>query len=108
MQAYEIRHLLAQQKEQEQSYLEFLRVPSLSMGVYSLAAGSIDPQEPHTEDEIYYVINGKAMIQVGTENREVATGSVIFVAAEVEHHFHTIVEDLVVLVFFAPAEYTRK
>jgi quercetin dioxygenase-like cupin family protein len=38
------------------------------------------------------------------EDREVSVGSVIFVAAEVEHRFHDITEELAVLVFFAPAE----
>ena len=86
------------------SYLEFLRVPALSAGVYTLPAGGTDLQKPHQEDEMYYVVRGRARIRAGSEDRAVSQGSVIFVAAQVEHRFYDIAEALVVLVFFAPAE----
>jgi quercetin dioxygenase-like cupin family protein len=77
------------------------------MGLYELAAGSRDPQQPHSEDEVYYVVNGKGMIRIGDEDQAVQPGSIIFVAAHAVHYFHTINEDLSILVFFAPAEYTH-
>jgi quercetin dioxygenase-like cupin family protein len=85
-------------------YREFLRVPAMSAGLYVLPAGGTDHQKPHREDEIYYVVRGRARFQAGPEDREVSAGSVIFVAAEVGHRFYDITEELVVLVFFAPAE----
>jgi quercetin dioxygenase-like cupin family protein len=85
-------------------YREFLRVPSMSAGLYVLAAGASDSQRPHHEDEMYYVVRGKARFKVGDEDREVSAGSVLFVAADVEHRFHDIAEELAALVFFAPAE----
>jgi quercetin dioxygenase-like cupin family protein len=85
-------------------YREFLRVPAMSAGLYVLAAGATDAQRPHHEDEMYYVIRGCARFRAGDEDREIAAGSVLFVAAEVEHRFHDITEELAVLVFFAPAE----
>lgn len=90
--------------EREKSYREFLRVTSMSAGVYVLAAGAIDGQKPHHEDEVYYVIRGRARFTVGSEDHEISAGNVIFVAAEVEHRFHDITEELAVLVLFAPAE----
>ena len=86
------------------SYREFLRVSTLSAGFYVLPAGGIDLQRPHREDEMYYVVRGKARFRAGDKDGEVAAGSVLFVAAEVEHRFYDIVEELAVLVFFAPAE----
>src|SRR5579862_4846900 len=86
------------------SYREFLRVPAMSAGVYALPAGSTDPQKPHAEDELYYVVRGRARMRVGSEDRAISQGSVIFVPAHAEHRFYDIEEDLVVLVFFAPAE----
>jgi len=86
------------------SYLEFLRVPALSAGVSTLPAGGTDLQKPHQEDEMYYVVRGRARMKVGAEDRAVSQGSVIFVAAQMEHRFCDIAEELVVLVFFAPAE----
>jgi hypothetical protein len=40
-------------------YLEFLRVPAMSAGLYLLDAGADDPQTPHAEDELYYVVSGR-------------------------------------------------
>ena len=104
MRAYHVNALQEQLGQSTELYLEFLRVPSLSMGLYELAAGSRDPQQPHSEDEVYYVIRGQAMIRVGDEDQPVNPGSIVFVAAQVVHYFHSISEDLSVLVFFAPAE----
>ena len=87
-----------------QRYHEFLRVPAMSAGLYVLAAGAQDPQKPHHQDELYYVVRGRARMRAGSDDREVTAGSVIFVAAEVEHRFYDITEELAVLVFFAPAE----
>jgi mannose-6-phosphate isomerase-like protein (cupin superfamily) len=85
-------------------YREFLRVPAMSAGLYVLPAGVSDLQRPHHEDEMYYVIRGRGRFRAGEQDAEVSTGSVLFVAAEVEHHFYDIAEELAVLVFFAPAE----
>ena len=85
-------------------YREFLRVPSMSAGLYVLGVGASDRQRPHQQDEMYYVIRGRARFQAGEEDQEVGPGSVMFVAKELEHRFHAIKEELAVLVFFAPAE----
>ena len=106
MQAFELTQLISQQKSGDKLYLEFLRVPDLSMGLYVLPAGDTDPQSPHTEDEVYYVVDGKAKIKVGEEDRVVEAGSIVYVEKHIEHRFHSIEEELKVLVFFAPAEYS--
>ena len=85
-------------------YHEFLREPSMSAGLYVLAAGATDTQRPHHEDEMYYVVRGRARFRAGDEDQEISAGCVLFVAAEVEHRFHDIAEELALLVFFAPAE----
>jgi mannose-6-phosphate isomerase-like protein (cupin superfamily) len=88
-------------------YREFLRVPDLSAGLYVLEAGATDPQSPHTEDELYYIVGGRGSITVGDETREVGAGSLVFVAATVPHHFHDVTERLEILVVFGPAEDSR-
>ena len=93
-----------QRAESGRLYREFLRVPAMSAGLYVLAAGASDSQRPHHEDEMYYVVRGRARFRAGDEDQEVSAGSVLFVAAEVEHRFYDIAEELAVLVFFAPAE----
>ena len=108
MQAFELAQLLSRREAGGNLYLEFLKVPELSMGVYVLPAGGTDPQSPHTEDEVYYVVSGKAQIRVAEEDCPVQAGSIVYVAKNVEHKFHSIEEELKVLVCFAPAEYSNK
>ncbi len=102
MDAYELDEVASQRLKTGERYLEFLEASTLSVGLYELPAGDVDPQQPHTEDEVYYVVAGRAMIQVAEEDRPVQPGSVVFVAAGVEHRFHSIEEDLSILVVFAP------
>ena len=99
-----IDDLSRQRANKNRLYLEFLRVPAMSAGVYVLPKGGTDPQKPHREDEMYYVIRGRARMQIGADHAEVRAGSVIFVEAELGHRFYDIQEELEVLVFFAPAE----
>ena len=108
MQAYELPQLISQRADSDKLYLEFLKVTDLSMGLYVLPAGGTDPQSPHTEDEVYYVVSGRAQIKVADEDRAVQAGSIVYVAKNVEHRFHTIEQDLTVIVFFAPAEYSKR
>lgn len=108
MQAFELAPLLSQRESTNKLYLEFLKVPDLSMGLYVLPAGGTDPQSPHTEDEVYYVVSGRAKIKVADQDRAVQVGSIVYVAKNVEHRFHSIEEELTVIVFFAPAEYSNK
>jgi mannose-6-phosphate isomerase-like protein (cupin superfamily) len=91
-------------KQSGKRYSEFLRVPAMSAGIYALPTGATDPQSPHKEDEMYYVVRGRARMRAGTEDQPVSEGSIIFVAAGVEHSFYEIAEELMLLVFFAPAE----
>ena len=101
---FEIEELLNEYKNEPQQYNEFLRVPAMSIGIYQLPAGGVDPQSPHNEDEVYHVLSGKAMITVGKKERPVAAGSIVYVPAREPHKFHSITEDLTIMVFFAPAE----
>ena len=87
-----------------QFYREFLRIPAMSSGLYVLSAGSIDPQVPHRQDELYYILRGRGRFRAAGDDTEISAGSLLFVAAEVDHKFYDIKEELAVLVFFAPAE----
>ncbi len=108
MQMFSLNSLVAESERGDQCWGEFLRVPSLSMGLYRLRAGRTDEQQPHTEDEVYVVISGKASFRASEQVQAVVPGSVIFVERAVEHRFVDIAEDLMVLVFFAPPEGSLK
>jgi mannose-6-phosphate isomerase-like protein (cupin superfamily) len=88
-------------------WIEHLRVADLSVGTYSIPRGGVDDQVPHTEDEIYVVISGRATLRAGEDAVAVGPGSVIYVAAAEEHRFTDVTEDLAALVLFAPAEGAR-
>lgn len=108
MDHFELKQVNAERAQLGKLYLEFVRTPALSVGLYVLAAGLDDPQQPHTEDEVYHVIRGRATVRVGDEDQPVGAGSVVYVAAGVPHRFHTIEEELELLVFFAPAQHTNR
>jgi len=112
MQAFHLSQILEKLHESKRPWLEFLRVSSLSMGrisslsmgVYHLKPGQPDLQQPHTEDEVYYIVRGRASFRAGSNEQTVSPGMLIFVERALEHRFYDIIEDLTVLVFFAPAE----
>jgi mannose-6-phosphate isomerase-like protein (cupin superfamily) len=88
-------------------WVEQLSVADLSVGTYSIPAGGVDDQVPHTEDEIYVVTAGRAVLQAGGDSAPVGPGSVVYVAAGEEHRFTGVTEDLAAIVVFAPAEGSR-
>src|SRR4051794_15291131 len=104
MDAWELTAVQAAQAATGRRYHEFMRVPDLSAGLYVLDAGDADPQSPHTEDELYYVVSGRGRIMVGADDRAIEPGSLVFVGTAVPHRFHDITERLVLLVVFGPAE----
>lgn len=89
-------------------WAEHLHVADLSVGTYSIPAGAQDGQSPHTEDEIYVVTEGRAALESGPERVEVHAGSVVYVPAGEVHRFVDVTQDLVAIVVFGPAEYTRE
>ena len=105
MDLFPLAELLARR---DRPYLEFLRVPDLSIGLYVLPAGAVDRQSPHTEDEVYVVMAGRGRFTAGDDTRDVGPGDTIFVGKAVPHRFHDIAEELQLVVVFAPPEDSRK
>lgn len=103
MDAFTIDGLLARARASGSDFHEFLSRPTMSGGIYRLPAGGEDDQVPHHEDEIYLVLNGSGRLRVGDDDVEIAPGSLVYVAAHVEHRFHNFDEELEILVLFAPA-----
>lgn len=104
VQAFELDDLLREHAAAGNLWMEFLRVPALSCGIYRLPAGGVDPQSPHNQDEIYYIISGRGSFTCDGRTIPTNPGSTIYVAALAEHRFHDITEELTILVLFAPAE----
>ena len=107
--AFDLADLVCGLGHDRHDFAEFFRAPAgtLSLTVARWPAGSVDDQQPHTEDEVYYVAAGRGALTIGDELVQVMPGSVAFVAAGVEHRFGDIREDLEVLVFWSPARHTN-
>ncbi len=105
---FHIDELSRQRGENGKLYLEFLRVPAMSAGVYVLPKGGTDLQKPHREDEVYYVVRGRARMQIGPDHAEVRPGSVIFVEAEAEHRFYDVQEELELLFSSRPLNRSQR
>lgn len=106
---FDLADVLSRVTSDRHEFAEFFRSPSasLSMTIARWPAGSIDDQQPHTEDEVYYVSAGRAVLSIGEERLGVEPGSIAFVAAGVEHRFTEISEDLETIVFWSPARGTN-
>ena len=61
--------------------------PGLEIGVYVLVAPEPDRQQPHEDDEVYYVLEGRGTLDVEGETVELQEGHAMFVPAHAEHRF---------------------
>jgi len=97
---FDLAELVEKSEGRDAPYLEFLRVPALSCGIYQLSVGAEDRQATHDEDEVYFVLKGRAQIVQGGNKSPIARGSILYIPADSEHQFVEIEEDLSLLVFF--------
>jgi len=70
------------------------------VGVLRLNPGQKDIQGRHSEDELYFVAEGKGYINISEKDHEIRKGSCIFVPSKTKHYFHGNEERLVVLYVF--------
>ena len=108
MDVFDLAQIVGGHSEKGELYHEFFKAKRLSVGLYVLKAGETDPQSPHTEDEIYYIVSGAGTIEIDGEHREVNAGAVIYVEEHVTHCFHAITEDLSIIVVFAPPRHSQR
>jgi len=79
-------------------FVELFRHGSLSVELY--APRGVDPQGPHTRDEVYVVIRGSGWFRNGSDRHRFGPGDVLFVPAAVMHRFEDFTDDMMVWVFF--------
>ncbi|MDQ3428938.1 MAG: cupin domain-containing protein [Actinomycetota bacterium] len=74
-----------------------------TMEVEVYAPRGQDPQEPHTRDELYFVVRGTGEFVNGPDRHPFGPGDALFVPAGVEHRFEDFTDDLAVwVVFYGP------
>jgi mannose-6-phosphate isomerase-like protein (cupin superfamily) len=82
-------------------FAPLLRHGSLLVEFY--APRGVDPQTPHTRDEVYVVVKGSGLFRNGTRLHPFQEGDLLFVPAGVEHRFEKFSDDLAVwVVFYGP------
>jgi mannose-6-phosphate isomerase-like protein (cupin superfamily) len=82
-------------------YVELFKHGTLSVELY--APRGHDPQEPHTRDEVYVVVQGSGYFRNGETRHRFAPGDLLFVPADAVHRFEDFTDDLAVwVVFYGP------
>lgn len=99
-QIFKLDDLAARVDGPEPRFYEFLRVSTLSCAMYRLPAGARDMQAPHLEDEVYFVVNGRARLRIGDQEHQIGKGMFLFVRATSQHSFFDIEEDLTLVAIF--------
>jgi mannose-6-phosphate isomerase-like protein (cupin superfamily) len=90
----------AQERLREKGGYEIVhQSPGLELGVYMLVAPEPDRQQPHEDDEVYLVLDGRGTLDVEGKHYELTEGDSVFVPAGAEHRFVGY-EELCVLVIF--------
>jgi len=74
-----------------------------SMRVLLYAPRGHDPQQPHDQDEVYFVVSGSGWFVRGAERIRFAPGTALFVPAGMVHRFEEFDPDFATwVVFYGP------
>jgi mannose-6-phosphate isomerase-like protein (cupin superfamily) len=103
LESFDIQALLRERAASDEDWLPFLDADTLTLGLYHVRDSDEAAHAPHARDEVYYVLSGHGKIRVQGADHPVAPGAVLFVPALQPHHFHSITEELSLLVFFSNA-----
>jgi mannose-6-phosphate isomerase-like protein (cupin superfamily) len=71
-----------------------------TMSVELYAPKDEDLQQPHTQDELYFIQRGTGELVINGQRFDAAAGDAFFVAAGVQHRFVNFSEDFVTWVVF--------
>jgi mannose-6-phosphate isomerase-like protein (cupin superfamily) len=97
----EIRKLYSKMHLDNSDFLTFFDLDHLQVGILRLRPGEIDTQEPHSKDEVYFVLEGDGFIEIGNKSYEIKKDLFIYVPSKVKHRFHGNTQEILVLYFFS-------
>ena len=97
---FNLQDTLEKIKKGNSYFHTFINKDSLATGILILKPGEEDTQEPHENDEVYFVISGNGYLKIKNKNYKVSKDKLFFVAKGTSHFFHSNTEDLKVLYFF--------
>jgi mannose-6-phosphate isomerase-like protein (cupin superfamily) len=96
---FELEKLMSKLEDEGNYFLTFVNLHSIQAGILRLRPSEEDVQEPHSSDEIYFVIRGNGFIQVNNRKHKLIPNSFIYIPANVEHRFYGNTEELLVAYF---------
>jgi mannose-6-phosphate isomerase-like protein (cupin superfamily) len=96
---FELERLISELDKQGNYFLNFVKLNALQVGILRLRPFEKDVQEPHSGDEIYFVIRGNGFIKMNNKKNKIMPNSFIYVPANMEHQFVDNPEELIVAYF---------
>ncbi|MDH3766534.1 MAG: cupin domain-containing protein [Nitrosopumilus sp.] len=97
---FDLTSYLGKIKKSSSYFYTFINKSSLAAGLLLLQPGEKDTQEPHDNDEIYYVISGDGFLKIKNKDYKISKDKIFFVEKNVDHYFHGNSKELKVLYFF--------
>ena len=91
-------------KKSNSYFHTFINRESLAAGILSLKPGEEDTQEPHTSDEIYYILEGNGYLKINKKDYKISPGMAYYVPKDIEHCFFGNTKQLIVLYFFGGSD----
>jgi mannose-6-phosphate isomerase-like protein (cupin superfamily) len=79
-------------------FTTLFRHRTMSLEVY--APRGTNPQQPHPQDELYFVVSGRGDLIVNEQRLSFAPGDTLFVPAAAVHRFEGFTDDLALWVVF--------
>ena len=98
---FELEKLMSKLEDGGNYFLTFVNLHSIQAGILKLRPLEEDVQEPHSSDEIYFIIRGDGFIHINGRKFKLIPNSFIYVPANVEHKFYGNTEELLVAYFLA-------
>jgi len=84
-------------------------IDALRGGWYHLASGASNPPDVHDVDEVYFITQGRAEIELDGDRRRISAGDTVLVPAGCHHQLVNDGDDELVLVFlFSPPPRPRE
>jgi gentisate 1,2-dioxygenase len=83
----ELNNLLSELEDRDGYFIDFISTGGIQSGIIRLHTGENDTQEPHSVDEVYYVIEGNGFIKIDGKDHAIKQVTAIFVPAKAKHKF---------------------
>ena len=97
---FNLKDTLDKIKKSDSYFHTFINRDSLAAGILMLKPGEEDTQEPHENDEVYFILSGNGFLKIKNNDYEISKDKLFFVGKDVPHYFHSNTKELKVLYFF--------